>query len=265
MITELQRTTLRHFFAAYFHQDWMHTEGTVERVIESYAADVRDPTAFDTVVEGIAALIADHPDDDALSESLFRQFSCYYSPKAVGDSTARWLREVAERVRAAGERHVIVDFRVDLVNEWGTEELDERHLGFQIADGDIDALRDAPALAGVLRIGVVEIADELTTAVQRLCFDAPVALVVDGAAYEYRVRVVAAGDQATIALGDAAARTCSRPHLLRALVACGDRWLAALEALGRTGDAARLRPLAEAAHAALTASGLAEPSGANAG
>lgn len=256
MITEHQRATMRHLLAGYFHQDWMHTDGTVERVIEHYAAEVQDPTEFDTLVEGIAALVADHPDDDELSEILFRQFSCYYSPKATGDSTMRWLRYVAERVRIEGERHIIVDFRVDMVSEWGTEELDERHLGFQIADGEIDALRDAPSLAGILRIGVVEIADDLSTAVQRLCFDAPAALVVDGAVFEYRARLVAGGDKITVALGDAPARTYSRPHLLRTLVACGDRWLASLEALGRTADAARLRSSADSTRATLTAAGL---------
>ncbi|HMG57697.1 MAG TPA: hypothetical protein VK601_29555, partial [Kofleriaceae bacterium] len=115
---------------------------------------------------------------------------------------------------------------------------------------------DAPSLAGILRIGVAEIADDLSTAVQRLCFDAPAALVVDGAVFEYRARLVAAGDKATIALGDAPARIYSRPHLLRALVACGDRWLASLEALGRTADAARLRSSADSTRATLTAAGL---------
>jgi hypothetical protein len=120
------------------------------------------------VTAEIAALVAAHPDDDELSDILFRQFSCYYSPKATGDSTMRWLRYVAERVRAEGGRHIIVDFRVDMVNERGTEELDERHLGWQIDDGEIDALRDAPSLAGTLRIGVAEIADDLSTAVQHV-------------------------------------------------------------------------------------------------
>lgn len=100
MITELQRKTLRHFFAAYFHQDWRREAETPEQVISMYAADVNDPGTIDTLVEGIGAFIADHPDEDDLANALFREMGCYYSPKALGQSTREWLLHVAATLEA---------------------------------------------------------------------------------------------------------------------------------------------------------------------
>ena len=100
MITELQRKTLRHFFAAYFHQDWRKEADTPERVISMYAADVNDPVTIDTLVDGIAAFIADHPDEEDLANALFREMGCYHSPKAIGESTRDWLLHVARAVKA---------------------------------------------------------------------------------------------------------------------------------------------------------------------
>jgi hypothetical protein len=100
MITELQRKTLRHFFAAYFHQDWRQEADTPEQVISMYAADVSDPVTIDTLVDGIGAFIADQPDDDDLANALFREMGCYHSPKALGRSTREWLLHVAETVKA---------------------------------------------------------------------------------------------------------------------------------------------------------------------
>jgi len=100
MITELQRKTLRHFFAAYFHQDWRREADTPEQVISMYATDVNDLVTIDTLVDGIGAFIADHSDEDDLSYALFREMGCYHSPKALGQSTREWLLHVARMVKA---------------------------------------------------------------------------------------------------------------------------------------------------------------------
>ena len=100
MVTELQRKTLRHFFAAYFHQDWRREADTPEQVISMYATDVNDLVTIDTLVDGIGAFIADHSDEDDLSNALFREMGCYHSPKALGLSTREWLLHVARMVEA---------------------------------------------------------------------------------------------------------------------------------------------------------------------
>ena len=100
MTTELQRKTLRHFFGAYFHQDWGLDAETAEQVISMYATDVKDPTTIDTLVDGIGAFIADHPDEDDLANALFLEMSCYYAPQGIGESTREWLLHVAEAVKA---------------------------------------------------------------------------------------------------------------------------------------------------------------------
>ncbi|HEX8114297.1 MAG TPA: contact-dependent growth inhibition system immunity protein [Kofleriaceae bacterium] len=104
MITELQRKTLRHFFAAYFHQDWRREADTPEQVISMYATDVNDLGTIDTLVDGISAFIADHPDEDRLANALFREMGCYHSPKALGQSTREWLLHVAKTVKAERPR-----------------------------------------------------------------------------------------------------------------------------------------------------------------
>lgn len=99
MISELQRKTLRHFFASYFHQDWRREADTPEQVIAMYATDVNDPGTIDTLVDGIGTFIADHPDEDSLANALFREMGCYHSPKALGQSTREWLSHVAGTVK----------------------------------------------------------------------------------------------------------------------------------------------------------------------
>jgi hypothetical protein len=100
MITELQRKTLRHFFATYFHQDWYLEAGTPEQVISMYATDVNDPITIDTLVDGIGAFIVDHPNENDLSHALSREMGCYYSTKALEQSTREWLLYVTRMVQA---------------------------------------------------------------------------------------------------------------------------------------------------------------------
>jgi hypothetical protein len=159
--------------------------------------------------------------------------------------------------------NVTVDVRVDLVAD-GVEELDEAAIAARLAGGDAASLREARALDGALRIGGAEIADELFSAVQRLCFEGAAALLADGAVVEYRyfssnerARLAADGDTVVLSGSDVPESAFPRRELIRALYACGARWIATLDKLGRAPEANHLRPFAAAAQSALAAAGLA--------
>lgn len=100
MITEQQRKVLRHFFAAYFHQDWIEEAATGEQVIAMYGADSSNLEVIDTLIEGIGVFIADHPEEADLANALFRQMGCYYLPNVIGMTTREWLLHVVEKVKA---------------------------------------------------------------------------------------------------------------------------------------------------------------------
>jgi hypothetical protein len=70
------------------------------------------------------------------------------------------------------------------------------------------------------------------------------------------LQVRADGDAAVLSGSDLPKTTFARRDLLRALYACGVRWIATIDQLGRTPQANHLRPFAEAAQAALAAAGL---------
>lgn len=159
---------------------------------------------------------------------------------------------------------VRVEVRVDLLADGDVQELDEAAIAARLADGDTAALRDARSLDGALRIGDAEIADELFSAVQRLCFEGAAALLADGAVVEYRyfssnehARLAADGDTVVLSGSDVPESTFLRRELIRALHACGARWLAVLDRIGRAPEASYLRPFAAAAQSALAAAGLA--------
>jgi hypothetical protein len=159
--------------------------------------------------------------------------------------------------------NVAVEVGIHLLVDGDLEELGEAAVAARIASGDIGPLR-AVVLDGMLRIGDAEIFDELDPVVQRLCFDAVIALITDGAVVDYgyfssneNVRLVADGGTVVLSGSDVAESTFPRRDLIRALYACGVRWLAVLDQLGRAGEANHLRPFAAAAQSALTAAGLA--------
>jgi hypothetical protein len=154
------------------------------------------------------------------------------------------------------------------------EELDERALARLLeSDGDLVAwLCKQEGLEGALVIGDASILDDLSSATQRLCFEAVEALVAPGITYAYpyftsnaHAALVSSADGASISLAGEylPAREFSRRKLLPALYACGLRYLTFLEELGRRGrtwsatDLAHLRSFAERARVALAAYGLA--------
>jgi hypothetical protein len=160
---------------------------------------------------------------------------------------------------------VTVDVRVDLVADGGVEELDEAAVAARIEVGDADLLHQARALDGRLRIGDVEIFDELVPVVHRICFNAVIVLLADDAEVDYpysyfssneSAKLAADRDRVVISGSDIVSSAFPRQALIRALYSCGVRWLATLERLGRASEANHLRPFAAAAGAALAAAGL---------
>jgi hypothetical protein len=154
--------------------------------------------------------------------------------------------------------HVLVDG--DL------KELDEAAVAARIASGDTAMLHGARSLNGRIRIGDAEIPDELAPLVQRLCFDAVVALLRDGAVFDYPyfsspddAQLRADGDTVVLTSSDPELpeTTFPRRELLRGLYDCGQRWITTVDGLGRYWDVNQLRPFAAAAQAALAAAGLA--------
>jgi hypothetical protein len=150
------------------------------------------------------------------------------------------------------------------------EELDEQTLA-RFLDSDRDFLASLIAqegIEGAIVIGSASILDDLSSATQRLCFEAVERLVVPGATYEYQyftsnahATLVSFSDGATIALSGEYLPACEFPRgeLLVALYECGLRYLGFLEELGRRGrawsvtDLAHLRPFADRAGTALVA------------
>jgi hypothetical protein len=153
-------------------------------------------------------------------------------------------------------------------------ELDEQTLARLVdSDGDLVAsLCEQDGLEGALVIDDASILDDLSSATQRLCFEAVGRLVSPRTTYAYQyftsnayAELVSSADGATIALRGEffASRELARGALLPELYACGLRYLAFLEELGRRGrawsvtDLFHLRPFADRARAALVALGLA--------
>jgi hypothetical protein len=154
------------------------------------------------------------------------------------------------------------------------QELDESSIASLVASegGFLAFLFDSETLEGALVIDEASICDDLSSATQRLCFEAVAALTKPGTAYSYsyftsnaHMRLAASSDGATIALsGDyLPALEIPRETLLPALYACGMRYLSFLEEVGHRGrkwsttDLVHLRPFADRARAALTLHGLA--------
>src|SRR5258705_3444511 len=134
---------------------------------------------------------------------------------------------------------VTVAVRVDLLVDGELQELDEAAIAARLADGDTAALREVRGLDGALCIDGAEIVDELFSAVQRLCFDGAAALLADGAVIEYRyfssnedARLAVAGDAVVLTGGDVPELAFPRRDLIRALYACGVRWLAVPDQIG---------------------------------
>lgn len=97
---------LRYLFGAFFHQDW-DTEGDDwPDLVGNYAGGLPAAELEATAAE-LDRLLADFPDDEALSRQLHRGLWCEYTPRPdLGGPTVRaWLGQVAGWLRErAGRR-----------------------------------------------------------------------------------------------------------------------------------------------------------------
>lgn len=98
MITEQQRESLTQFFAAYFHQDWMAEADAPDKIVDEFLRDQTDGSELELLSRSIIDFADSYPNEDELSEALFRQLRCYYSPRALGLSTRQWLLHTAAKV-----------------------------------------------------------------------------------------------------------------------------------------------------------------------
>jgi hypothetical protein len=162
-----------------------------------------------------------------------------------------------------------VRFEIHRVIGSDVEELDEDAIA-RIAGElvELDELEGAIVIEGdgQPRAAIV---DDLSSAVQRLCFESVVALLVPGTTYGYRyftatnqAELVSTPTAIALRGDDIPAAEHPRDALLSAFHACGLRYLALLDDLagrGRdasTGELAHLRPFAERARDALRQQGL---------
>jgi hypothetical protein len=91
---------LRHFFGAYFHQDWVIVHGSVEEIISDFIADSSNDVLRATQQE-INALISTQKDELDLRECLLKELSCYYCYWNEWKTGEDWLRHISNRLSAA--------------------------------------------------------------------------------------------------------------------------------------------------------------------
>lgn len=158
---------------------------------------------------------------------------------------------------------VTVTFRIGYQNGDLYEDLDEEVMAERIRQRDPSLFAAMLDPDGVLCIGDEEFGDALDYAVPKLCFELVLAALQGDAVFEYSF--ISCNAQAQFAIeGGSVVLTSqhfpttrfARDELVRALFACGTRWLATLEKLGQPADTRWTLPAAEAAEAALKAAKL---------
>jgi hypothetical protein len=97
---EDKHETLRHFFGAYFHQDWVIVHGSVENIISDFIADSGNDVLMATQQE-INALISTQKDERDLREHLLKELGCYYCYWNEWKTGEDWLRHISNRLSAA--------------------------------------------------------------------------------------------------------------------------------------------------------------------
>ncbi|MHB0969999.1 MAG: contact-dependent growth inhibition system immunity protein [Thermoanaerobaculia bacterium] len=88
---------LHQFFGAYFHQDWMLDDATVEEVIERFISENPRSAIVETQHELDRLLGA--VEDDAALASAVAAMGCEYYPPGDDRTYRDWLTAVASRLR----------------------------------------------------------------------------------------------------------------------------------------------------------------------
>jgi hypothetical protein len=96
---------LRFLFGAFFHQDRDTEGGDWPDLVDNYAGG--QPAAeLEATTTELDRLLADFPDDAALSHQLYRELWCEYDPRPdLGGPTVRaWLGQIAALLRQRAGR-----------------------------------------------------------------------------------------------------------------------------------------------------------------
>jgi hypothetical protein len=87
--------SLRHFFAAYFHEDWTEEAESADEVVVKFAA-VLEANRLRALSASICEFTQQFTDDEELGQRLFRDLGCYYLPASDGMACRSWLLHVAD-------------------------------------------------------------------------------------------------------------------------------------------------------------------------
>jgi hypothetical protein len=101
-MTEAENERLRRFFGGYFHQDWSFDAPDSDGVIDRYVNDFPEKGHLRTLAHDLEALSSAFATDVDLEVALRVQLGCDgFVPSLVSLSARTWVRELANRLRAA--------------------------------------------------------------------------------------------------------------------------------------------------------------------
>ena len=92
--------TLKQFFGAYFHEDWICEADSWMKVIENYK-ELEPADTISAAADELSKLINQGLSEKKLENHLFRTLGCYYMPSVDDMSTSQWLQEVRALLAAA--------------------------------------------------------------------------------------------------------------------------------------------------------------------
>lgn len=89
------KTMLRSFFGAYFHEDCLEEGDSPETIVERFL-DAAEPGENKALHRAILEYASEHPDDEELRGALLDELGCYYDPGEGNDR--EWLFWLAQRL-----------------------------------------------------------------------------------------------------------------------------------------------------------------------
>ena len=101
-MTKIESERLRRFFGGYFHQDWSLDAPDTNGVVDRYVDDFPKKQDLRILANDLEVLSRAFATDIELEVVLRAELECDgFVPSLVGKSARAWVRELAERLRAA--------------------------------------------------------------------------------------------------------------------------------------------------------------------
>jgi hypothetical protein len=97
MTDQYDRSLLKGFFAAYFHQDWRLDDKTTGSVVSRYIAENPDRAKLSSLATEIRRFVTTVADNEHESR-LVRELGSEYMPSGDQISVRDWLLQVAKRL-----------------------------------------------------------------------------------------------------------------------------------------------------------------------